>query len=260
MNRKFSNPKYHIGYILFVIVVLTLVFGLSWKNNLAAFYFICMLLPIVLGTSYFFNYVLVPRYFIKKKYFKFGLYTFYTIVVSLYLEMIVLMFSYIYLANFDFNNMGPNITNTFLLAALIYLLVFVGSFLLMSQQLRDNRNLIQQLTAENEKRKKAFLEIISNRKLTKITYDDIIYIESFDDHIELHTASEDIVSKEKISALDKRLPEPFLRIHRSFIVNKEKVKNYSYNQLTVHDIPLNIGRTYRNLVKDSFKDDKKIEA
>jgi hypothetical protein len=99
MNLKYSNPYYHIGYWILVIMVLTLVFGLSWGNNSAAFFFIIMLLPIVLGTSYFFNYFLVPKYYIKRKYGRFILYSFYTIIVSLYFESIVLMLSFIYLGN-----------------------------------------------------------------------------------------------------------------------------------------------------------------
>ena len=254
MITKSSNPAYHIGYVLFVVIVLTLGFGLSWKNNVAAFFFICMLLPIVLGTSYFFNYVLVPRYFIRKKYLLFGLYSAYTVVVSLYLEIIVLMFSYIYLGNFDFDNLGPNISNTFLLAALLYLLVFVGSFLLMSQQIRENRKVIAQFMAEKEKKRKAFTEILSNRKAAKIPYDDIVYIESFTDYIQVHITTGQVVSKEKISLLASRLPAMFLRIHRSFIINKNRVKSYSYTEVMVDKVLLNIGRTYRKEVREALKE------
>ena len=109
-----------------MIIVLTLVFGRSWRNPSAAFYFIGMLFPIVLGTSYFFNYILVPRYYMKKKYLEFGLYTYYTVVVSVYLEMLVLMFSFIYLGNFNLYNMSLNASDTLLLAVVMYLLVFLG--------------------------------------------------------------------------------------------------------------------------------------
>ncbi|NMM50673.1 LytR/AlgR family response regulator transcription factor [Marinigracilibium pacificum] len=252
MTKSFSNPKYHFFYWILVIVVLTLVFGLSWKNNIAAFFFISMLLPIVLGTSYFFNYVLVPRYFMKKKYFWFGLYTFYTIVVSLYLELFVIMFSYIYLGNFNFEGLGPNITNIFLMAAMLYLLVFVGSFLLMSLQIKEHQNIIQELMIEKEKMEVQVLELISNRKKVKIPYDDIVYIESFSDYINVHTENESITSKEKISAVESMLPDMFIRIHRSFIINKNRLKEYSYSEVMVDNIQLNIGRTYRKQFKEAI--------
>lgn len=255
MNIKSSNPYYHIFYWIFVIVILTLVFGMSWGNSTAAFFFISMLLPVVLGMSYFFNYVLVPRFLMKKKYFRFGLYSAYAVVVSLYLEMIVLMFSFMYLGNFSFRDLDPNASDTILLAVVMYLLVFIGSFLLMVRQVKENQQTIAQLIIEKEKMKKSFLEIMSNRKITKIPYNDIIYIESLSDYIKVNTINGQIVSKEKISNLANRLPDIFLRIHRSFIINKERIRNFSYDEILVDDVQLTIGRSYRKAVKESLKKD-----
>ena len=253
MNKISKNPYYHVGYWILVILVLTLVFGLSWGNKTVAFFFICMLLPIVLGTSYFFNYVLVPRFYITKKYVRFAIYTLYTVIISLYLEMIVLVFSLIYLVNFSFKSLSPYASDTILLAVIMYLLVFIGSIILMVNQIKENRQVIQQLLNENGKMKKSFLEIMSNRKITKILYDDIVYIESLSDYIKVVTVKEQIVSKEKISNLSSRLPDIFLRIHRSFIVNKEKIKNISNDDVLVDDVLLTIGRSYRKEVKESLK-------
>lgn len=253
MNRKSTNPYFHISYWIFVILILTVVFGVTWGSNLAAFYFISMLLPIVLGTSYFFNYYLVPRYYMQKKYLQFGLYSLYTAVISMYLEMIVLMFSFVYLGNFNFKNLSPNASNIILLAVILYLIVFLGSFLLMSRQIREKQQIIQDFMLEKEKLKQAFLEVISNRKNIKIKYTDIIYIESLADYVTIHTNKEKIKTKEKISNLEEILPDSFLRIHRSFIINKDKLKSFSFDQLIVEDIPLNIGRTYRKQVKESLK-------
>jgi two-component system response regulator LytT len=94
---------------------------------------------------------------------------------------------------------------------------------------------------------------MSNRKITKIPYDDIIYIESVSDYIKVITVTDQIVSKEKISNLSTRLPDTFLRIHRSFIVNKERIKNISFNEGMVDDVLLTIGRSYRKAVKESLK-------
>lgn len=253
MNKKSENPYYHVGYWIFIIIVLTLVFGLTWRNNSAAFFFVSMLLPIVLGTSYFFNYVLVSKFYLTKKYAKFAFYTFCMAVISVYLEMIVLVISYVYLVNLSFQNLSPNATQIVLLAVILYLLVFVGSFLLMMNQIIENRQVIQELLNEKEKIKKSFLEIISNRKTTKIPYDDIVYIESLSDYIKLITVKDQIVSKEKISNLALRLPNIFLRIHRSFIINTDRIKNISSDEVMVDDMLLTIGRSYRKAVKESLK-------
>lgn len=250
MNKKTENPYYHIVYWIFVLVVLTLVFGFSWGDNSAAFFFVSMLLPIVLGTSYFFNYVLVPRYFLTKRYGKFAFYSFCTAVISVYLEMMVLLFSFVYMVKLSYETINPNATQIIILALVQYLIVFMGSFLLMMNQIAENRKVIQQLLVEKEKMKKSFLEIVSNRKTTKIPYKDIVYIESLSDYIKVNTVKDQIVSKEKISNIASRLPDIFLRIHRSFIVNTERVKEVSYDELRVDEVRLNIGRSYRNEVKE----------
>lgn len=252
MHKKLKNPYYHIAYWIFVILVLTVVFGFSWGNNTAAFFFVCMLLPIVLGTSYFFNYVLVPKYYLTKKYAKFAFYTFCMAIISVYLEMIVLVISYVYLVNLSYENLSPNATQIVLLAVILYLLVFIGSFLLMMHQIIENRQVIQLLIDEKEKMKKSFLEIMSNRKIAKIPYDDIVYIESLSDYIKVITVKGQIMSKEKISNLASRLPDIFLRIHRSFIINTDRIKNISSDEVMVDDVLLTIGRSYRKAVKESL--------
>ncbi|MCU4174775.1 LytR/AlgR family response regulator transcription factor [Carboxylicivirga sp. N1Y90] len=253
MLKKSSNPLYHISYWIFVVLIITIVFGRSWGNGTAAFFFICMLLPITLGTSYFFNYLLVPRFYLKKHYRRFVLYSVYTLIVSLYLQSIVILFSFIYLGNFSFRNMAPNASDTVLLAVVMYLLVFLGAFLLMARQIKEKERLIHQLKADQDKMKVSVLEVLSNRKIVKIPFEEIVYIESMADYIKVHTAKEAIVSKEKISKLNERLPKPFLRIHRSFIVNANHIKTVAYNELVVDEVRLNIGRSFQKQVKEVLK-------
>lgn len=250
MHKKLKNPYYHISYWIFVLLVLSLTFGLSWGNKTAAFFFVSMLLPIVMGTSYFFNYVLVPKFYLTKRYARFAFYTFCTAIVSVYLEIIVLVFSYVYIVDLNYENLSPNASKIALLAVILYLMVFIGSFLLMMSQIVENEQVIQKLLVEKEKVKKSFLEIMSNRRITKIPYDDIVYIESLSDYIKVITIDKEIISKEKISRLSERLPDTFLRIHRSFIINTERIKERSLDEVLVDDIRLNIGRSYRKAVKE----------
>ena len=231
----------------------------SWGNKSAGFCFISMLLPIVMGTSYFFNYVLVPSFYLTQRYARFAFYTFCTAIISVYLELIVLVFSYIYIVDLNYENLSPNASKIALLAVILYLMVFIGSFILMMSQVVENKQVIQKLLDEKEKIKRSFLEIMSNRKMTKIAYDDIVYIESLSDYIKVFTSNKEIKSKEKISRLDERLPDTFLRIHRSFIINTDRIKERSLDEVLVDDIRLNIGRSYRNAVKELLNNNMQIK-
>ncbi len=245
---------YHLLFWVFVVILLTLIFGSSWGNSLNAFYFVSLLLPVVIATSYFFNYFLVPRFLLRKKYFYFGLYLFYTFVVSLYLELLVLTFSFIYLANFNLGEINPYARDTLVLGIVLYMIVFLGSFLLMFQQLSGSKKKITGLINEKEKLQKNFFEVISNRKKIRLSYDEVLYIESLADYICIHALEgKEIISKEKISGIESRLPETFLRIHRSFIVNTEKVSGFNYYEIEIDGKFLNIGRSYKKTTMEKLK-------
>ena len=251
---KVNNPYYHILYWLFIICILTIIFSGSWGNKMAAFYFISLLLPVIMATTYFFNYYLVPKFLLQKKYSQFTLYLAYTIVFSLFLEMIVLTFTFIYVLNFYLIKFNPNASDTLLLAIIMYLVVFLGSFLLMVKQVNENNREIQDLKENKEKLKRSFIQIISQRKPVRIFHDDISYIESSSDFVKVHCHSQgEITSKEKISNIEYKLPDTFLRIHRSFIVNKEKLSGFNYNSVKINGIELNIGRTYKKSIMNELK-------
>ena len=86
-----------------------------------------------------------------------------------------------------------------------------------------------------------------DKKMIKTKMADVLYIESIKDYVKVKTADREIVTQQKISYLEESLPrEQFLRIHRSFIVNLEKIDAYSATDVEIgkHNIP--IGRNYKN--------------
>lgn len=86
-----------------------------------------------------------------------------------------------------------------------------------------------------------------DKKMIKTRMADVLYIESVKDYVKVKTADKEIITQQKISYLEESLPrEQFLRIHRSFIVNLEKIDAYSATDVEIgkHSIP--IGRNYKN--------------
>ena len=65
-----------------------------------------------------------------------------------------------------------------------------------------------------------------NKRKVKIFLDEIIYIESLKDYVKIFTKERNWVTKFKVGELEKYLDDNnFLRIHRSFIVSKSKIKS-----------------------------------
>jgi len=102
------------------------------------------------------------------------------------------------------------------------------------------------LNAENEK---AYIYLKVDKKMVKVLLHDILYIESLKDYVRIKTTSKTMVTHQKISYLEEKLPEEcFIRIHRSYMVSLSKVESYSSTAIDVSNQELPIGRNYKTQV------------
>jgi DNA-binding LytR/AlgR family response regulator len=86
-----------------------------------------------------------------------------------------------------------------------------------------------------------------DKKMVKTRMTDILFIESIKDYVKVRTPEREIVTQQKISYLEESLPrEQFLRIHRSFIVNRERIDAYSATDVEIGKFHVPIGRNYKN--------------
>lgn len=202
----------HLRQVFFWIItsmVLILVFGKSYKGYANSFYFVTFLLPVIIGTSYMFTSYLVPAFLLKKKYFKFWLYTFYTVIVSLNLEMLVITLAFAVLANYQYEHMIPASKNVFGLAITMYFIVLVKAFALILKSSFSTEEKIQTLEEKQKNMEKGYLLVRADRKNVKILLDDILYIESLSDYVKINTTEkQSIVTKEKLapSSINYLLP------------------------------------------------------
>ena len=94
-----------------------------------------------------------------------------------------------------------------------------------------------------------FMFVRSDRKMIKIDFDAIVYIESYSDYIKIHLKSETIITRETISAIEAKLPKKqFLRIHRSFIVSISSISSFTNEYISIANKALSISRSYKNEV------------
>lgn len=94
---------------------------------------------------------------------------------------------------------------------------------------------------------KAYIFIRKNRKQVKVFLEEINYIESLKDYIQIHLATEKHVVKYSISNFQTLLDNRFLRIHRSFIVNRDKITAYTKQDIEIGDIEIPIGESYKGV-------------
>lgn len=109
---------------------------------------------------------------------------------------------------------------------------------------QPNANVSQPAKAENGDN---YVYFKVDKKMVRTKMADILYIESIKDYVKVRTAEKEIVTQQKISYLEESLPkEQFIRIHRSFIVNREKIDAYSATDIEIGKYHVPIGRNYKN--------------
>jgi len=98
---------------------------------------------------------------------------------------------------------------------------------------------------------KKTISIIADRKVYKIPFDEIYFIESQSEYVCYYTKKIKLLSLGALKGLSDLLPhEFFVRIHKSYIINIIYLRSYTAASITLNnDIVLPIGRVYR----DQFK-------
>jgi len=88
----------------------------------------------------------------------------------------------------------------------------------------------------------------SEYKLIRILLSEIKYIESSNEYIQIHLTNEDpITTLIRLKVIEEQLPkDKFMRVHRSFIVNLDKVKMIERNRIVFdHNIYIPVGDQYK---------------
>lgn len=246
----------HIIFWVIVTASLTLIFASWFGGHVEAFYYVSLLLPVVIATSYFFNYFLVPRFLFTRKFRKFALYSFYMLVVSLCLELMASATAMLLIIYYGINAAGPLITDVFTLAVILYFIVFFKSFILLIKHYFLDQRAIQSLEEERSRIQEGALTVRANRKTSRISYENLLFIESLADYVKIHLVSgPEVISKEKISHIEAELPDTFIRIHRSFIVNRTKITAFSREQVNLGTLELPISRSYRKDVVNRLREE-----
>ncbi len=139
----------------------------------------------------------------------------------------------------------------FELNAVDYLLkpITFGRFFKAVEKFREFQNKESALPqAEENANAPEFIFIRKDRKQVKVFYDKILYIESVKDYIKINLKDESHLVKHSITSFHKKLDSRFLRIHRSFVVNKDKVTAYTRQDVEIGKIEVPVGESYKDIL------------
>jgi DNA-binding LytR/AlgR family response regulator len=93
----------------------------------------------------------------------------------------------------------------------------------------------------------------ADRRFIKINFGDILFIAGLKDYVIIHTVTERVITLMNLKNIHLKLPQDqFLRISKSYVVNKAKVTSFDSNTIYIQDNELSIGKSYQSEFFKSF--------
>jgi DNA-binding LytR/AlgR family response regulator len=98
-----------------------------------------------------------------------------------------------------------------------------------------------------------FFFVKADKKLVRVNLADIVYIEGLKDYVIIRMPDDRVITLQTMKSLDERLPSAdFQRIHRSYIVNVNRIEALHGNMVEVKEkgktTSLPVGKSYREVL------------
>lgn len=124
-------------------------------------------------------------------------------------------------------------------------------FLLAINRIIDSKNSSNAEESQKESsHTESYFFVKADKKMVKINHKDILYIEGLKDYVIIKLAKSRLVTLQTMKSLEDKLPDKiFKRIHRSYIVNLDKLEAIVGNTVEVKEgeqqVKLPIGKNYK---------------
>lgn len=105
---------------------------------------------------------------------------------------------------------------------------------------------------------KRHVYIQDGKNIFKLHYEDILYFEGYGKYVKEITSGKTYLVRESLTEFEQKLPvDSFLRVHKTYIVNLNKMTGFSTINVLIRDIEIPIGRIFREKVVSILLSDKK---
>jgi DNA-binding LytR/AlgR family response regulator len=92
------------------------------------------------------------------------------------------------------------------------------------------------------------------KSIFKLLYDDVSYFEGYGEYVKVITTNKTYMVRDSLTEFEHKLSEDsFIRIHKSYIVNLQKVTGFSSIRVLLKNKELPVGRIYREKVMKILK-------
>ncbi|WP_428236430.1 LytR/AlgR family response regulator transcription factor [Gracilimonas sp.] len=119
-----------------------------------------------------------------------------------------------------------------------------------SENLQDNEDIHVGFKSSDSKDSQLFVKVKGENKQYQISEDDILFVEASGNYSKIFVENMEYTTPQKLSEIEEKLStNTFIRIHRSYLVSREKIKSIEGNQIEISGRSLPIGQTYKEQVR-----------
>lgn len=118
-------------------------------------------------------------------------------------------------------------------------------------EVRKERDMLYQIMDSRDPGDRIFVK--SKHGLVKLQADDVYYIEALKDYVVIHTRDTRYTVHSTMKDIEKKIPsDRFLRVHRSYIVNLDKIERIEQNHVILQDDKkaMPVGGAYKETLQD----------
>jgi len=106
-----------------------------------------------------------------------------------------------------------------------------------------------------------YIFVKSDRKYFKVNLKDILFIEGLKDYVIIQMDNQRIITRMNLKGIHDLLPQNiFLRINRSYIVNKNHIESFDNNDVFIKNYEIAIGNFYRDEFFNTFMNKQNPES
>jgi two-component system LytT family response regulator len=90
-----------------------------------------------------------------------------------------------------------------------------------------------------------YIFVKEGTRFVKVNIDEILFIEGLKNYVAIHTATQKVISLQRLKALEDQLPaDNFIRVHNSYIIAKSAISSVKDNEIRIGTATIPIGETY----------------
>jgi len=98
-----------------------------------------------------------------------------------------------------------------------------------------------------------YMFVKAERQLVKVNYSEILFFEAQKEYINIHTTREKYLFYKRMKDLEEQLPDNFIRVHHSFIINLDCINRIDANSVIINNKEIPIGASYKDAFHEIIK-------